>query len=44
MKEWSLTQILENDELVMEEILAIPNILTKIKLNMKIFVKHCIRH
>ena len=35
----TLKEILETEELVLEEMLSIPNIHTKIKINMKIFNK-----
>lgn len=34
----TLKEILETEELVLEEMLSIPNIHTKIKINMKIFI------
>jgi hypothetical protein len=36
--------LLENEDLVMEEILAVKGIHTKIKINMKVFVEYCITH
>ena len=40
----TLKQILQNEDLVLQEILSINGIHTKIKINMKVFVDYCIKH
>ena len=40
----TLKEILDSEELILEELLSIPNIHSKIKNNMKTFIEYCILH